>query len=187
MQGRMQAIVLGAALATAAGCASNVSTDYNPNAGFGELHTYALVTPKDTRAHQLLDDRIRTAVVAQLTAKGMRETDREHADVLVGYGMVDHTRTEVYDNDWGWGPAWGWRYYRWGVPWPLDTSVEDIETYRDGSVVVSLVSASTHRVVWQGQASDVVNLPVSDRKRADTDINHAVAKILEKYPPRTNA
>ena len=34
MQGRLQAVVLGAALATVAGCASNVSTDYNPNTGF---------------------------------------------------------------------------------------------------------------------------------------------------------
>jgi len=73
------------------------------------------------------------------------------------------------------------------VPWPLDTRVEDIDTYKDGSVVVSLVSAKTHRVVWQGEASDVVDLPVNDPKHADTEINRAVAKILEKYPPRTNA
>ena len=33
MQGRLDAAVLGAALATVAGCASNVSTDYNPNTG----------------------------------------------------------------------------------------------------------------------------------------------------------
>jgi hypothetical protein len=36
MQRRLQAVVLGAALATVAGCASNVSTDYNPNAGFAK-------------------------------------------------------------------------------------------------------------------------------------------------------
>ena len=185
MQARLRAVVLGAALATVAGCASNVSTDYNPNAGFTELHTYALVTPKDRKSHQLLDDRIGTAVVDQLTAKGLRETDRDHADVLVGYGVVDRTRAEVVDSDWG--PAWGWRYYRWGVPWPVGTSDEDIETYQDGSVVVALVSAKTHRVVWRGQASDVVNLPVRDRKHADTEINHAVAKILDKYPPKANA
>lgn len=185
MQGRLQAVVLGAALATVAGCASNVSTDYNPNTGFANLHTYALVTPTDRKSHQLLDDRVRTSVVSQLTAKGMREADRDHADVLVGYGVVDRTRAQINDSDWG--PAWGWRYNRWGVPWPLDTRVEDIDTYKDGSVVVSLVSAKTHRVVWQGEASDVVDLPVNDPKHADTEINHAVAKILEKYPPRTNA
>jgi len=54
MQGRLQAVVLGAALATVAGCASNVSTDYNPNTGFANLHTYALVTPTDRKSHQLL-------------------------------------------------------------------------------------------------------------------------------------
>ena len=187
MQGRLRAAVLGAALAGLAGCASNISTDYNTNVGFSELRTFALVTPKDSASHQLLDDRIGAAVVGQLTAKGMTETDRDHADVLVGYGVVDRTRAEVVRTGWGWGPAWGWRYYRWGVPWPLDTDIDQIETFTDGSVVLSMVDAKTHRVVWQGKAADVLGLPVNNPRRADTDINRAVAKILDKFPPRASA
>lgn len=187
MQRRLQAVVLGATLATLAACASNVTADYNPNVGFSELRTFALVTPRDRASHHLVDDRVRAAVVSQLTAKGMTETDREKADVLVGYGVVDHTRAEVYRTGWGWGPEWGWRYYRWGVPWPLDTRAEIIETYTDGSVVVSMVDAKTHRVVWQGQAADVLSLPVNNPKRADVNIDRAVAKILAKFPPRTSA
>lgn len=187
MQPRLQAVVLGAALATLAGCAGNISTDYNPNVGLSELRTFALVAPKDHGSHQLLDDRISAAVVSKLTAKGLTETDRDNADVLVGYGVVDHTKTEVYRDGWGWGPAWGWRYYRWGVPWPLDSRVDVINTYTDGSVVVSMVNAKTHRMMWQGRAADVLRLPVNNPKRADVDINRAVAKILDKFPPRTSA
>jgi hypothetical protein len=180
-------MVLGAAIASLAGCATNVSTDYNSKVGFSELRTYALVSPKDSTSHQLLDDRIREAVVGQLGAKGMKETDRDHADVLVGFGVVDRTRAEIHTDDGGWGPAWGWRYFRYGVPWPLDTRVEDIETYTDGTVVLCMIDAKTHRVVWQGQAADVLSLPVNNAQRADVDIDRAVAKILDKFPPRTNA
>ena len=187
MQGRLRALVLGAAIATLAGCANKVSTDYNPNVGPSELRTFALVTPRDSASHQLVDDRIRAAVISQLSEKGMRETDRDHADVLVGYGVVDRTRAEVYARDWGWGPGSGWRYFRWGVPWPLDGQVEDIETYTDGTVVLSMVNAKTHRVMWQGQEAGALSLPVSNSRRADVDINHAVARILHKFPPRTSA
>jgi len=187
MQARLRAVVCGAALVTLAGCASSVSTDYNPSVGLSELRTYALVTPKDSTSHQLVDDRIRAAVISQLAAKGMKETDRDHADVLVGYGVVDRTRVEDYATDWGWGPGFGWRYYRWGVPWPLSTQVEELQTYTDGTVVLTMVDAKTHRVVWQGQEADVLSLPVSNPRRADMDIHHAVARILGKFPPRTSA
>jgi hypothetical protein len=187
MQRGVHAAVFSVGLATLAACASNISTDYNPNVGFSEVRSFALVTPLDSGSHQLVDERVRTAVAAQLTAKGLTETRREEADVLVGYGVVDHTRKEVYRTGWGWGPEWGWRYFRWGVPWAMDTRADIINTYTDGSVVISMVDAKTHRMIWQSEAADVLSLPVHDPKRADKDINKAVANILEKFPPRTSA
>ena len=187
MQRGLQTAVLSVGLATLAACGSSISTDYNPKVGFSQVHTFAMVTPVDPASRQLLDDRVRSAVAADLTAKGMVETNRESADVLVGYGVVDHTRKEVALENWGWGPAWGWRSYRWGVPWPADLSEEVINTYKDGSVVVSMVDARTHRVVWRSEAHDVVSLPVNDPRLADKDINHAVGKIIDKFPPKANA
>jgi hypothetical protein len=187
MQRGLQTAVLSVGLATLAACGSSISTDYNPHVGFSQVHTFALVTPPDRASNQLLDDRVRAAVAADLKAKGLTETDRESADVLVGYGIVDRTRHEVSLANWGWGPAWGWRYYRWGVAWPADLSEEVINTYQDGSVVVCMVDAKTHRVIWRSEAEDVVSLPVSDPHLADKDINHAVARIIDKFPPKTNA
>jgi len=187
MQRALQTAAFGVALATLAACAGNVATDYNPNVAFSQVRSFALVSPRDSASHRLVDDRVAAAVTAQLTAKGMTETSREDADVLVGYGVVDHTRKEVYRTDWGWGPAWGWRYYRWGVPWPSDYQEDVINTYTDGSVVISMVDAKTHRTIWQSEAADVVSLPVQNPKQADKDINQAVANILKKFPPRTSA
>ena len=143
-----------------------------------------MVMPPDTAAQQLLDQRVRNAVQAQLDEKGLKVSDREHADLFVGYGMVDKTHTEVYDNPsgWGWGRGWGWRYYRWGVAWPM-TVQRQIETYTDGTVVVNLIDARTKQVVWQGEVASVVSLPVSDPLRATRQIDDSRREVVREISP----
>jgi hypothetical protein len=188
MKMRAQEVALGIGLILSAGCAGNrVTTDYSPALSFSPFHTFALVMPPDTSAQQLLDQRIRNAVQTQLHAKGLVVSDRRQADLFVGYGMVDKTHTEIYDyqDGWGWGGGWGWRYYRWGVAWPMSVR-RQVETYTDGTVVVNMVDAKTKQVVWQGEVADVVSLPVADPVRATRQIDAAVAKLFEKYPPQSS-
>lgn len=184
---RPQQLALGMGLIVAVGCAGQqVSTDFSPTVSFSQFRTFALVMPPSRAGEQLLDQRVRNAVQAQLDAKGLTATDREHADVFAGYGVVDKTHTEVYtyQDGWGWGGNLGWRFYRWGVAWPMTTQ-RQIETYTDGTVIVDLIDAKTKQVVWHGEVADVVNLPVSDPSRATHQINDAVAKLFEKFPPQT--
>jgi hypothetical protein len=188
MQTRMRHIALGMGLILAAGCAGQqVATDYSPKTGFSQFRTFALVTPPDSAAQQLLDQRVRSAVQSQLDAKGLAQADRQHADLYVGYGMVDKTHTNVYTyrDGWGWGGGWGWRYWRYGVAWPMTVN-HQIETYTDGTVVVNLIDAKTKQVVWQGQVADAVNLPVANPVRATQQIDAAVAKLFAKYPPQSS-
>ena len=173
----------------AAGCAGqHVTADYSPATSFSHYRTFALVTPPDTGAQQLLDQRVRDAVRAQLLARGLTETDREHADVFAGYGMVDKTHTRVYTDreGWGWGGGWGWRYWRWGVAWPM-TVTRQIETYTDGTVVVNLIDAKTKQVVWNGEALDAIALPVNNPSGTTQKIDAAVAKLFTKYPVQATA
>ena len=180
-------IVVGMGLILVAGCAGNkVTTDFSPATSFSQFRTFALVMPPSTAGEQLVDQRVRNAVQAQLDAKGLTAaTDRQHADLFAGYGVVDKTHTEIYSyqDGWGWGSGLGWRYYRWGVPWPMSTQ-RQIETYTDGTVVVNLIDAKTKRVVWHGEVADVVSLPVSDPLRATRQVDDAVAKLFAKYPPQ---
>ena len=190
MQTRMRQIALGMGLILAAGCAGQqVTTDYAPATSFSQFKTFALVSSPDTAAaQQLLDQRVRNAVQAQLTTKGLTPADRQNADLYVGYGMVDKTHRQVYtyNDGWGWGGGWGWRYYRWGVAWPM-TVQRRVETYTDGTVVVNLVDAKTKKVVWEGEVPDVVNLPVDNPVRATKEVDAAVTKLFTKYPPQTRA
>ena len=183
---RSQQLALSMGLIVAVGCAGQqVSTDFSPAFSPSQYRTFALVMPPSNMGEQLLDQRVRNAVQAQLDAKGLTATDRQHADVFAGYGVVDKTHTEVYTSQdgWGWG-GWGWRYYRWGVAWPMST-VRQVETYTNGTVIVNLIDAKTKQVVWHGEVADVVNLPVSDPDRATRQINDAVAKLFAKFPPQT--
>jgi uncharacterized protein DUF4136 len=185
---RTRRIAFGMGLIFATGCAGyQVSADYSPAVSFSQFHTFALVMPPDTAARQLLDQRVRNAVQAQLDARGLTISDRQHADLFVGYGMVDKTHTEIYgyQDGWGWGRGWGWRYYRWGVAWPM-SSRQEVATYTNGTVVVNMIDAKTKQVVWQGEVADVVNLPVKDPLRATRQIDAAVAKLFEKYPPMSS-
>lgn len=188
MQTKSLHFALGAGLLTLGGCAGmHVVSDFSPATSFSQYHSFAMVTRPDSASHQLIDDRVRTAVDAQLSAKGFTEVGRGQADLFVGYGVVDHTHQEAYTVDngwggWGWGRGWGWRAYRWGVAWPMEMRTS-FETYTDGTVVVCLVDAKTKRTVWQGQADNVLRLPVSDPADATRRIDEAVAKILAKYPP----
>jgi uncharacterized protein DUF4136 len=189
MRNRMQFTGLALAMALAAGCAGQqITTDYTPATKFSEYRTFALVMPPDTGAQQLLDQRVRNAVQDQLTSKGLTLTDREDADLYVGYGMVDKTHTNVYTyrDGWGWGGGrWGWRYWRYGVAWPM-TVQRQIETYTDGTVVVNLVDAKTKQVVWEGEVADVVNIPVNNPAKATKAVDAAVAKLFTKYPPQSS-
>lgn len=189
MQTRMRQITMGMGLLlAAAGCAGRqVTTDYSPASRFSEYRTFALVMPPDTGSQQLLDQRVRNAVQAQLTAKGLTLADRQNADLYVGYGMVDKTHTNIYtyNDGWGWGRGWGWRYWRYGVAWPM-TVQHQIDTYTDGTVVVNLVDAKTKQVVWEGEVADVVNLPVENPVKATQQIDAAVTKLFTKYPPQSS-
>src|SRR5215210_3725824 len=123
MQITIRGMALGMGLVLAAGCAGQqVTTDYSPATSFSEYKTFALVMPPDTGAQQLLDQRVRNAVQAQLSARGLTLGDRENADLYVGYGMVDKTHKQIYtyNDGWGWGSRrWGWRYWGYGAAWPM--------------------------------------------------------------------
>ena len=106
MRSRVRGIALAVGLVAAAGCAGQqVSTDYSPSVAFSQYRTFVIVSRPDSASHQLLDDRVRSAIAAQLPAKGLSETDRAGADLYVGYGIVDRTHKEVYTTGTGWG--WG--------------------------------------------------------------------------------
>ena len=43
------------------------------------------------------------------------------------------------------------------------SSRRQVETYTNGTVVVNMIDAKSKQVIWQGEVTDVVNLPIWTR------------------------
>jgi hypothetical protein len=86
---KLKSMVLAAGVLVTAACAPGVTTDYHPSVRFSPYHTFAMVSPPQSESHQLVDDRLRETVAIHLADQGLTETDRDHADLFVGYRVVD--------------------------------------------------------------------------------------------------
>jgi|SRR5580693_6038083 hypothetical protein len=127
------------------------------------------VAPND-----LADRRIKRALEAVLTAKGLRRDD-ENPDLWV----VPHVRlsheTVVYSWDAGWGYGWRWRY---GLGWGA-ASVAEIPI---GTLIVDLVDAHAKELVWRGTATDTID-PHASPQEKEQALTEAVEKMFRDFPP----
>ena len=71
----------------------------------------------------------------------------------------------------GYGPRWGGG---------MGTSTTRQVDYTVGTLVVDLWDASTKKLVWRGTATKTVS---DDPSKSEKNINEAMAKIFEAYPP----
>ena len=151
--------------------AQKVTTDYNKSADFAAYKTFTWIKePKTT--DPLMRQRIIDDVTAALTAKGLRMTTGA-ADL----GIAAHTATKeertlntFYD---GFGGGW-----RWGGGFGGATTT--VDTFEVGTLVVDVFDARTKEALWRGTSSKTIS---DNPQKNVTDLNKAVAKMFEKFPP----
>ena len=172
-------------IAVLAGCSSyDIKYDYDMDSNFSAFRTYswinkpvALATGSATTAMQnntLLDKRIRSAVDTQMSSEGFTMTE-DNPDILLVYhtGMKD--KVDVTD----WGYTYAGSYWGGG----LGRNV-DVYSYTEGTLIVDMVRASDHQLVWRGSATGVVE-PGNSPEKVEQRLNDVVARIFENYPPRS--
>jgi hypothetical protein len=169
-------LAIGFLLATCA-MGQKVTTDYDHSANFSDYRTYAW-TKGTPVANQLMDQRVIDNIDQQLAAKGFQKaTDPESADLLVSYHAAIGQQTQL--NTTGMGGWGGWGGYRYGGMGGMTTT--NVTRIPVGQLVVLLGDGKTHKVVWQGTASDTL----SDNPEKNTKkIQKATAKMFSKYPPK---
>ena len=177
-----QAMAVSLITVTIAGCSRvTVTTDHDPSAHFGTLHTYAWRPgPQqgvdDPRFDStLIDKRVRAAVDRVLAAKGYRTAaPGSTAGFLVGYHAVVRQRTSVQTiNSWYGYRVGGWR----GGP---PTYAHD---YEEGTLLIDVIDPATMKLLWRGSGTAVVD-PSTGAEKRERRINEAVDEILAKFPPR---
>lgn len=162
--------------------AQKVRTDYDHGADFSKYKTYKWVkVEKSAQVSQLADQRITSAIDAQLAKAGLTKSE-DNPDLLVDYqvGLTNQTQLTTFSS--GGGPAWGYgpRYgYGWGTSSGISTTTSS--TIPVGTLVVDLNDPQQKQLVFRGIATDTL----SDKPEKNTKkIDKAAAKIFEKYPPK---
>jgi hypothetical protein len=176
------------ACSLALGCASApVQYDRDPEANFASYHSFAIVFPRaaesedlplpteDVGQSQLVQRRVRQALMRALEAKGLEPLPEAEAELLVAFNVSSHRYPEV--EDYGYGVSYGnsWPYDWWGDHWyRLSTRLRN-----EGLLVVDLIDAKTRRLVWRGWHRE----PLGASDVMQQEIPHVVGEVLSNYPP----
>lgn len=179
-----------------AGCGGGVkvNTDWDSGASFSDLQTYSWLPDAQSdgsgqAVNQLTDQRIRSAIDADMQAKGFRKVT-SGADFMVGYQVTSKDNVS-YDTV---GTAWGGGGYRYGGRGPgrrggvgvatgTSTTRETHQTV--GTLVIAVFDADSKDNIWHGSGEGAVKDGGTPEERGQR-VSDAVSKILEEFPPTSS-
>lgn len=158
-----------------AGCDFSTTADYDRNAAFNNLKTYAWAQQEHGEISDLMHRRIVQAIDEQLQAKGLTQTSSD-PDVYVTYYGDDNERVvlDTTHHGYGYGPGWYWGG-------GLSTSTTQVRTYREGTLVVDLYKAAEKQLIWRGTVTGTIS---DNPQKVARAISKGVEKLFKRYPPR---
>src|ERR1700674_101623 len=156
--------------------AQHVQTDFDHQANFSQYKTYSWQQIQP--ANSLWDARIKSAVDAQLTAKGWTQVD-SGGDVAIVAIKTTQTRRSLQTFYDGMGGGWRWRGF--GGMGEATTTEQD---YKEGTLVVDLYDAKTKQLIWRGSSEDTVS---NNAQKNEKNLNKGVEKMFKKFPPQAKA
>src|SRR6188768_3895080 len=137
-----------------------VSTDFDRSVNFGQYRTFKWFQDKPTagvdsayKYNTFLDQRIRNAVEAQLTRRGLTKTE-SNSDLLIAYDVKVITKQSARP-DYAYAPGFGYGYsywygYRYDYGYSRFNRPMLIEEYKDGTIIIDLVDAKDKQLIWRG-------------------------------------
>ena len=162
-----------------------VTNDFDHAVNFRAFKTWAWYPqqPKDAEGgpakgyESFLDKRMRAAVSAEMTAKGLTEVAVNAApDIYVAYSARVEDKQQVspyYNNGMGYPYGYGFGGYRGYSP---------VTQYKAGTVVIDIVDARRKELAWRGTGQAQVNQNTID----EVETHRIVSGILSTYPPQDN-
>lgn len=168
-------------LTISCGPSVKVSTDYDRSANFQQYKTFSMykLDGKTDAISELNANRITSAVRNEMTKKGFQETS-DNPDLLVNTVTIMKDRQSVSSNTDFYGYGGAYRPYAWGAGMGVSgTTTYNVQDYKDGSLIIDIVEASSKKLLWQGTGNSEIDKPLKD---PDTQIPAAVAKIMASFP-----
>ena len=162
-----------------------VNSDYDKAVDFTTYKKFALFNPDNLNKAitELNRSRVFAAIKNEMTKKGFVE-DAASPDLLVNVVAIFEDRQSVSSTTTGggmYGGYYGGMYGAYGWGGGTSHTNVDVRHYKDGSLIIDVVEASTKKLIWQGTGNKEIDGPVKD---PDTKIPKAVAQIMESFPPK---
>ena len=159
------------------GCSTlRVQHDWDREQDFSKYKTFDFLTPPvDYRANDLVMKRVYSSIALELKNKGLTRVTN-NADLLIAVHTGVQDKVDIQH--------WGYHYapYYWYGYW--GPSSVTAYRYEEGHLIIDLVDGDDEELVWRGVASAV--LPDNpDPRRMSEGVAQAVARILDKFPPKT--
>ena len=154
-------------------CSSiETSYDYDLQADFGALKSYAWIDPpQGESANELSYRRVVSSTDEVLAQKGFR-LDPSAPDFLVAAHLGTESQLSV--TDWGYG-------YRRG-PGSYGAREIEVNEYDVGTLVLDVVQAATKELLWRGTAQGTIDPGAKPEERTKR-IQAAVEELLSQFPP----
>ncbi len=161
-----------------------VSQDYEQEYNFSGLKTFAW-KPNDNdeygiKDNELVDKRIRTAIVDQLSAKSYVLVESARPDFYISYHMT--VEQKITSSGVSGGLSIGRSSYgRYGGV-GMSTGSQ-VRAYDQGTLLIDITEPLEDRLIWRGISTQTVSEHSSPSKSTAV-INETVEKILKQFPPK---
>jgi Domain of unknown function (DUF4136) len=164
-------------------CGTTAHIEKDDTVNFSKYNTFAWAgKEKDTRAGELLEKNIHTAVNQELAKAGWREV-KSRPDILIDYDILVEKSVKESTN-----PVYSQPYTRYiynpytrryvSVYYPSQFLGYDREEkqVREGTVTITMIDAKSDNMVWQGWTTNEVN----NKNLTSKEIQGLIKSIFKK-------
>jgi hypothetical protein len=161
------------ALAAMPAMAQKVTVDYAHEFDFDAVKTFEFVdTPDSNAQNDMMDSRIKTMIIRELTEGGLQRVDSD-PDLVVTYHITTAERTNYNTTNFGYGGYHG-GWYGYGG---MGTSTTTEYNYTEGTLIIDAYDPVEKKMVWRGTGT------VTVKQKPEKQIKQ-IEKILAKIGDR---
>lgn len=181
----MQKLLLAFALCSLvalAACAPRVYVEQDHSVKLTGLRTFTWVSPpvgpvsNPILDSQILEERVKRAVVADLTARGFTQVAADQSpDFTVTYHTVSKQKLESSGASFAIGFGGYYPYGFGNVVVPVGNNVQSRD---QGTLMLDIIDGRSKRLVWRGWTKDWI----SQENYSEQAVTQDVRKILAKFP-----
>jgi hypothetical protein len=156
--------------------AQDVKTDYDKNANFGAIKTFAVKIGTSWN-NQISEKRVTDEIAQTLTEKGWKQVDANPDALVLLHGATEKQKSLNTFYSGGYG---GYGYRGWGGMGGMGTATTTTSEYTVATLVVDIFDAKSKALLFRGTAED----EISDKAEKNIKkVDKAANKMFKDFPP----